>query len=425
MSPAPKKKAAKPQKVANTFQSFRILGKKAQGLLLKAKSYRGNAPNMQRVPRPQEPQPESIVMHLSTRSVARGAFVILGITLGAWLLWHLRDKILLLALAAFLAVVIDPGVNMLQKMRIPRGVAVLLHYLVALVLVMFLLVSFIPIIAQQIQQIAIFMSSTVDGFLADPRISLPLLSEDVNIRLTIFVQNTLRDLSINEFADALQQLSRNLSSAAQGSVRFAAQVAGSLLSFILNLILVLVMAFFMQMEKEKITRWVRGFFPDRYLSYVNAKSDAIHNKIGQWARGEALLMLSIFLLTLLALIILRMPYALTLAVLAGFCEFIPAVGPLIAAVPAVFIALSHEGLIWGLIIAGVYYVIQWCENNLLVPLIMKRAVGLSPIAIIFAMLVGVSFPDTIHPVLGVMVAIPTATILALFLEDWNSDRRHV
>jgi predicted PurR-regulated permease PerM len=112
-----------------------------------------------------------------------------------------------------------------------------------------------------------------------------------------------------------------------------------------------------------------------------------------------------------------MPYALTLAVLAGFCEFIPAMGPLIAAVPAVLIALSQQGFVSAAIVMGVYYVIQWCENNLLVPLIMRRAVGLSPVAILFSMMIGVSFPDTIHPVLGVMLAIPTTTIIAIFLRD--------
>ena len=163
--------------------------------------------------------------------------------------------------------------------------------------------------------------------------------------------------------------------------------------------------------------------PERYRTYLHSKSEAMHTKIGQWARGELLLMLSIATLTFIALIILGMPYALTLAVLAGFCEFIPAVGPLIAAIPAVMIALSDKGLVYALVVAGVYYIIQWCENNLLVPLIMRRAVGLSPVAILFAMMVGISFPNTIHPLVGVMLAIPITTILALFLEDWQKIHR--
>ena len=78
---------------------------------------------------------------------------------------------------------------------------------------------------------------------------------------------------------------------------------------------------------------------------------------------------------------------------------------------------------WALIVAGVYYVIQWCENNLLVPLIMKRAVGISPIAIMFAMLVGVSFPAIVHPILGLLLAVPATTIIVIFLEDWRKSRQ--
>jgi predicted PurR-regulated permease PerM len=205
-------------------------------------------------------------------------------------------------------------------------------------------------------------------------------------------------------------------------VRFAAQLAGSVAHFFVSFVVVLVLAFFMQIEKEKNILWVRSFLSSKYRAYADSKSEAIHSKIGQWARGQLLLMLSIATLTFLALIILRMPYALTLAVLAGFCELIPVVGPLFAAIPAVLIAMTQNGFMWALVIAGVYYVIQWCENNLLVPLIMKRAVGLSPIAILFAMMVGISFPNTIHPILGVILAIPTTTILTLFLEDWRTMR---
>jgi predicted PurR-regulated permease PerM len=330
-----------------------------------------------------------------------------------------RDKILLLFLALFVAVVIDPGVEALERFRVPRAIAVLLHYVVGLMLLVFLFVSFIPIIATQIQQIANFMSTEVNAFLADPQISFPFIGAEMNLRLTRLVESTLQDLAIFQFTDALTRFGQDLGTAAQGSLRFAAQLAGSLLNFIVRLIIVLVIGFFIQLEKERIFRWVRGFFPEKYLRYVDAKSEAIHWKIGQWARGELVLMACIFALTLLALIILRMPYALTLAVLAGFCEFVPAVGPLIAAVPAVLIALSQNGVIWAAVVAGVYYVIQWCENNLLVPLIMKRAVGLSPVAILFAMLIGVSFSETVHPVLGVMLAIPTTTVLALFLQDWR------
>ena len=405
------------------FTSFRILGEKAQQLLKKARELqaRDTTDKHEAIPLPPEKYPV-VEVHLSLRSIVRAAFAILAIVTGVFLLYFVKDKIVILLLAVFVATILDPGIQALQRFRVPRGVAILLHYFVALFLFVFLLVSLIPIIADQIQQIAVFTSEQVNEFLKHPHISFPFLGPEVNTRLTIFVQNTLQNLSITQFTDALQRLSQNLATTAQGSLLLAAQLAGSVVNFFVNLVLILVLAFFMQLEKEKIILWLRGFVPGHYRLYVHDKAEAIQWKLSQWVRGQLILCFSIGVLVLLALTILRVPYALTLGILAGFTEFIPVVGPLLAAIPAVLIAMTQQGFVWGVVIAAVYYVIQWCENNLLVPLIMRRAVGLSPIAIMFAMLTAISFPSIIHPILGVILAIPVTTIISLFLEDWRTFR---
>lgn len=411
----PKKK----QEPQNSFTSIRVIGKKAQKFLKKAKS-EGSTRSSKQVKRPESPHKhDELVAHLSTKSVVKAGCGILALIAGTFALYHLRDKILLLLLATFLAAVIDPSVEKMEQTGIPRGIAILVHYFFAIFIFIFLLLSFIPIIAEQIQGIAVIISAEVNAFLSNPQIDLPLVKDDVNIRLTGLVQSTLQNLKITQFTDALSQFGQSLSTAAQGGVRFATKIAGGVVQFFVKMIVVFVLAFFMQIEKESILKWLRSFFPSNYRTYLDNKFEAMHSKIGQWARGELLLMLTIFALTLFALIILKMPYALTLAVLAGICEFIPAVGPFIAAVPAILIGFTQGGPVMGLVLIGVYYIIQWCENNLLVPIIMKRAVGLSPIAILFAMMVGISFPDTIHPVLGVMLAVPSTTLLSIFLEDWR------
>ena len=409
---------AKFSKSQPSFTSLRIVGEKAQGLLKRARK-KSKEINAKKFAVPKKADLEEILIHISISSAVKAAFSILLIVLGVFAVYHLRDKLILLFLGAFIAAVVDPGVVRMQQIGIPRSIAILIHYLVALFVIFFLFFSFIPIIADQLQDIAAFLSIEVDAFLSNPQISIPFIPGELNHRLTILMQTTLQGLSITEFSDALSQMGETLSTAAQGSVLFVAKIAGSVAKFFVSLIVVLVFGFFIQIEKERILRWIISFLPPSYRNYMHSKSEAIHTKIAQWARGELLLMISIATLTFIALIILRMPYALTLAVLAGFCEFIPAVGPLIAAIPAVIIALSTGGFLWALIVAGVYYIIQWCENNLLVPLIMRRAVGLSPVAILFAMMVGISFPNTIHPIVGVMLSIPIATIIVLFLEDWQ------
>ncbi|MBT3292765.1 AI-2E family transporter [Candidatus Peregrinibacteria bacterium] len=408
------------KKPQNHFTSLRIIGKKAQNMIERAKQTSDKERKKSSSSKlPKKETLEEVLAHISVLSIVKGTFAILFIIIGAYALYQTRDKVILLLFAVFLAVVIDPGVQTLEKWGVPRGVGVIIQYLAFLFLFFFLVLSLIPIIANQLREIAVLLSVKVDTFLANPQIDLPLLSNQLNEQLTAISQTTLQNLEIDKFTDALEQLSSQLSGAASQSILYAANLAGSVLKFFVSLVIVMVLAFFIQLEKEKIINWAIGFFPDKYKMYLDNKSEAIHTKIGQWARGQMMLSLSIFSLTLIALIILDIDYALTLAVLAGFCELIPAVGPFFAAIPAVLIAATKGGMLWMLIIAAMYYVIQWCENNLLVPLIMKRAVGLSPIAILFAMLIGISFPDIIHPILGVMLAIPVTTIITIFLEDWR------
>ena len=188
-----------------SFTSLRIIGKKAQRIIEGARKNDGSSKSSQ--PRlPRRGDCEEVVMHISGKSVLKAAFMILAVFTGAWLVIQVRDKLIILFLAMFIAAVIDPGVEMLERVGIPRGLAVLIQYFVALFLLLFLVVSLIPIIATQLQEIALLMSVKVNTFLANPEISLPLISESVNQQLTVMLQTTLQDLSIDKFTDALQQL---------------------------------------------------------------------------------------------------------------------------------------------------------------------------------------------------------------------------
>lgn len=400
------------------FTSFRVIGKKAQELLEKARKM-GAAVERKGVALPQSTGGPEVMVSIDQWSIVRGALWVLVIVAATTLAINLFEPILLLMLGFFVATVIDPGVKAMERWGFPRGLGVLAQYLVAFLVFLFLVLSLAPLIAEQLGQIAALTSDNINAFLRDPTINIPLLTTELNVRLTQLMQGLLQGLS---FTETLQRFGNDISSIAQSTINFASNLATTAVAFVVKMIIVLVLAFFIQMEKEQLRTWFCSFFGHRYRSYLDTKVDAIQHKIAQWARGQLILGLAIGTLVFIALNILGMKYALTLAALAAFTEFIPYIGPIIAAVPAVLIAITQEGFLWALIVAGVYYVIQWCENNLLVPLIMKRAVGLSPIAIICAMLIGVSFPAVIHPVLGILLAVPGTTILTLFVEDWRIAR---
>lgn len=416
------------KKSAKAFTSFRVIGKKAQNLLIRASQElqkKSAKTGTEAAALPQAEDQPRLLVDFSLGSVAKSALTVLGIVVGTWAVYQLMDKILLLVLGFFVAAIIDPTVRSMEKWGVPRGIAILLHYFALLFIVVFLLVSLIPIIAEQMQNIAILLTTYVNAFRADPTLAIPLIGPDVNARLTDLLRTLLDNLSIGQFATSLQTWGQNMSSVASSWVLFVTRVAGSVVGFFVKMIIVLVLAFFIQIEKERIRLWFTSFFSYRYRSYIDDKTVAVHHKIAQWARGQMLLAFSIGMLVFVALNILGMgEYAATLAVLAAMTEFIPYIGPFIAAVPSVIIALSEGGFVWAAIVAGVYYIIQWCENNLLVPLIMKRAVGISPVAVMFAMLVGVSFPAIIHPILGLLLAVPAATIIVIFLEDWRQMRQN-
>ena len=412
-----------PRKQNDSFRSIQILSSKAHTLWSKARMRLQEAQRQQQTRRSEpaakeDTRPvESIRMEISLTSVVQATLAIMAIFLAAWAIFVLHDKLIILGLAFFLAIVIDSSVVFLERLRVPRGLAVVIVYLVFLSVAAFLIISLVPVVASQLQEIARFVNNSADAFLANPKVTIPLVSDVVNAKLTRGVQVLLESLAIQDRASALLRFGQNLSLVAETSLSYAVSIAGSVVNVLVSLILILFLTFFIQMEKESIIDHLRILLPRRYRHYFDAKADAIYHKMSQWMQGQLILSISIGVIVFIALIILRMPYALTLALLAAFTEFIPYIGPMIAAVPAILIAFTQSGFLFALIIAAVYYIIQSCENNLLVPLIMKHAVGLSPIAIMFGMMVGVSFPNTIHPIVGIILAVPITTVIVIFLHD--------
>ncbi len=409
------------KKIASSFQSMQILSEKAQSLWAKAKkTIEENRKNEQKKKKSDCilcEHKEVVYFDIQAITIIKIALMTLTIGATAWLVFVLRDKLFLFFLSLFISIIIDNGVRWLESWKVPRPIAILVLYVLFIAVAGFLVVSLIPIVAAQIQDMARYINNSLDAFLLNPKIEISVLSENMNHTLTQMVQKTLEAMGIKDRSTAFLQFGQNLSTVAQTWVGFAVQIAGSVVNFIINFTLVLVFAFFIQLEREKIRDFLRSMLPSDYRGYFDTKADAIYEKMTQWFNGQLILCVSIGLLVFIALVVLDMPYAVTLSLLAGFTEFIPYAGPLIAAFPAIIIALSQKGFFWMLVVASIYYLIQWCENNLLVPLIMKHAVGLSPISIMFGMLVGISFPDTIHPVIGIIIAVPVTAILTIFIQD--------
>ena len=139
---------------------------------------------------------------------------------------------------------------------------------------------------------------------------------------------------------------------------------------------------------------------------------------GDWLRGQMILIIAMFTLTLIGLLILDVDYALTLAMMAGIAELLPVVGPITAGVPAVLVAFNESPwlAVW---VVGLILLLQQIEGQILIPLIMKKAVGLSPIITILAVLIGF---ETLG-ILGIIIAIPVTATLSIFVRDYVSKKK--
>jgi predicted PurR-regulated permease PerM len=143
----------------------------------------------------------------------------------------------------------------------------------------------------------------------------------------------------------------------------------------------------------------------------------MQEKIAKWVHGQVLLFFLIGGITYIGLQIIGVPYALTLALIAGFAEFLPYIGPPIAFLSAAPFAFG-QGVETGLFVIGLYIFIQIIEGNVLVPLVMEKTVGISPIVSILAILIGF----TLLGIPGAIVAIPIVAMIQIFIGDYLSWR---
>ncbi|MCC7432610.1 AI-2E family transporter [Candidatus Peregrinibacteria bacterium] len=179
-----------------------------------------------------------------------------------------------------------------------------------------------------------------------------------------------------------------------------------------NLILVLILVFFMTVDEQALENFSISLFPERYSLYISKRLEMIKTKIGQWIRGQILISLVAAFITFIGLSIAGVEFSLLISVITGICMIVPVFGRVVAAILALPIVLNQSPAL-ALFLIIFYFAVSQVENNILVPLLMNKAVGLSPIIIIFALMVGFQFMG----VLGLVLAIPVATIVSIFAKD--------
>jgi len=326
-------------------------------------------------------------------------FKLLAILLLVYVMYLVRDVLFILFISLVLASAVDPWVDWLQTKKIPRSLGIVLIYLGFFSVVGFAIYSIAPPIAKE---------------MGDFSNNLPMYQEKINKTFSAAKEFTIKHGIFKNLESGIGGLNASLQNTASSIISTIINIFGGLVSFVL----VLFLTFYMTVEENAIKRLVWVLTPAKNQEYVLLLINRMQKKIGLWLRGQLILCLCIFVMAYPGLLILGVKYALVLALIAGITEAIPYIGPTLGAVPAIFLAFTQSPIL-ALFVGIFYYIIQMVENNILVPKIMEKAVGLNPIISIVAFLVGYNLGG----IPGAILSIPVATAISVFIGDVFDNRK--
>jgi predicted PurR-regulated permease PerM len=316
--------------------------------------------------------------------------------LGAYLVWRLSEIVLLLLGAIIFASAVQPYVTALDKRGLPRALAIILIELFVVVFVLTLLVVAIPPLITFI--VTVVQSGVLSTKLTQMATRLAIFGWDrFQVLIPVVALPAQLNALIAETGDEVQRQAWTLTQSTAVALGQA--------------VLLFVMAFYWLTSREHSLALLLLLSPKTMRQRVHAIWNDIEFRLGAYVRGQAILMVIIGTASYVSLLLLRVPYAPALALIAGLTEAIPIVGPMLGAVPAVIVAFTVSP-ITGLLVAAIYGVIQVLENNVLVPRIMSSNVGLNPLVIIIAIVAGTS----LNGIVGAILAIPLAGALQVLAQ---------
>lgn len=307
-------------------------------------------------------------------------------------LYLVRDLLLIMVVAIVIASSIDSWVDWLQKKRVPRWLSVLSIFTVLIGLIVLIFSMLIPPIVEQIQQLVGVLPQYFDIVIEQFGRLEGLVGEGVYEN----IKNVATSFG-DEFGNS-----------AGGIIDTITGLFGGIFSAII----VIVLAFYFTVEEDSLKKFIKSLIPLKHRLYTDDLVSRIQIQIGRWLRGQLLLGLVVGVLYYIGLSLLGVKYALVIALLGGLLEIIPYIGPIMAAIPAIFIALAQSPYL-ALLVLALYIIVQQLENHLLVPKIMQRVIGLNPLITIIVILVGTK----IAGILGGVLAVPIATALQVFMKD--------
>jgi predicted PurR-regulated permease PerM len=325
----------------------------------------------------------------------RGAGIAVGVAfvLGLAVLGAAAGRVLLLVfVAVLLASALEPVIDWIRgHVGLRRGITILVVYAAFFLTVVGLALVVVPAAINQFNDIVEGLPPFVER-----------AREWANSLEPRALSTSIRAL-IDEAAKTLRPLPPDPDAVFEVGLTVAELVA--------SVATLLTIVFFWLVEHARLQRFALAFVPAERRAGAREAWNEIEDRLGKWVRGQLILMGAIGLATGIAYTLLGLPSALLLALIAAVTEAIPIIGPLLGAIPAVLVAATVSPEL-ALVVAGVYVVLQVLEGNVLVPLVMRNSIGISPFLVIVSVLVGAAAGG----IVGALFAVPVAAAILVLLE---------
>lgn len=348
----------------------------------------------------------SIVPNWTSRQVVLATLVVLAVILGFWFLYHFRLMIITLFVAIVIGTAILPITDWLSRRGLHPALGGILVYLVLLVLITGLGWLIVPLLTEQVVTITAslpdYYQSLRDFMVDSPNRLLWRLGQQLPPQLPGFAVSP----QTGNAATAPQAEDENLASVVQAITYTRLIGWGTFLT-----VATLLISFYWILERQRAIRSLLLLFPMSWRDEARELITVSEAKVGAYVRGQSILCLIIGVLSLIAYLLIGLPYALVLALIAGLMEAVPWIGPILGTLPAILIALSVDPskVIWVIAAAAI---IQPIENYVLVPRIMDKSVGVSSLVVLLSF---AAFGSLLG-ILGTLLAIPMAAIIQLLLD---------
>ena len=339
-------------------------------------------------------------------SISTGTMIRAGLVgLGFFLIWFLRDFILIILTSIVIASFIESAIPFFKKFKINRVFSVIILYIFALSILGGIFYLFAPFLLREIHDFSILISQYVPNS--------PFLNY---FQSDIFsgAKNVITDLSQNFSLKTFISVSENFVKNISGGFFQTLSVA---FGNFFNLILILVISFYLSIEEKGIEKFLRIIIPIEYEDHAVDLWERSRRKIALWIKGQVILGILVAILIYLILSLLQVEYALILALIAGIMDLVP-YGTILALIPAVVISYASGGFASAGIVAVAYLIINQFEIFLFAPVIIEKVVGLSPLVIIFAAIIGFEFSSF----WGLILAIPVAVFVMELMSDLEKNK---